>query len=125
MALFINKRDVREIVRDELKPIVAVQLLIAQRLSEIQTKLQTIIMKVSELAAAISTAIDPLRDLPAQLEKVKAEIIVAIQANNPADPEVPQNVTEALAGLAAIGAAVKMGVEKVDELIPDAPTPPA
>lgn len=116
MALFLSKNDVRKLLREELAAI-------KQQLTTHNEQLTNIHMKLSELPAAISTAVEPFRGLPTQLEKVKQEIIAAIQEDN-SDPELPQNVVDALAGLTALGTSVKAGVDAVDALIADAPPPP-
>ncbi len=117
MSLFLSKRDVREIVHDELQTI-------KTQLSQIMAKVSELGGKLDPIVASLTDATTLLGTVGTQLEKAKTEIINAITAN---DPEVPQavldkvNALDGLAnGLKAAGTALKAVSQGLDDLNPDA-----
>lgn len=81
-----------------------------------------IMAKVSELAGQLAPIVTALNDVGAQLGKATAEILKAVQDN---DPEIPAAVTEKIEALNGIAAALKSAAQSLDDLNPDEPTPPA
>ena len=80
-----------------------------------------IMAKLSKLGDELAPIVTALSDVGAQLTKATAEIIKAVQTN---DPDVPQAVVDKINSLNTIALALKGASQALDDLNPDEPTAP-
>ena len=124
MALFLSKRDVRRIVREELAPLAGALDALSQsqqtwfgilltRLSTINIQLQTIMATQAELAAELAAKTTQIRKAIDEINTRLAALQEQIN-NAPVTPE-----------LRAAADALATAVQAADDIVPDAPPPPA
>ncbi len=105
MGLFLSKRDVRNVLREELAPINSLLLTANTKLIQIMATQAEIAQAIRDHTATVRKAVDEVLAKIAMLEE-------AVRNNPPA-----QEVADAVQ---ALGVAVRAA----DDVVPDAPPPP-
>lgn len=123
MPLFLSKRDLREIVREELRPIMATLLAISERLSTQQTTLNKIIMTQAELKAALDAADEKVAKIQTEQTArftTQSELIAAQTAEIQALKDALANGGMTSPEVDASLARLSTNLQAFDDTIPDA-----